>query len=85
MRSLWPFSVLARARQSKRLLILRLLAQHGKTRGLELVMLSGGKLRRGTVYVWLSELEDAGLVASARREYWITDAGRTELAREVGR
>lgn len=59
-------------------------------RGLELVKRSHGSLKRGTVYVWLTKMEDAGLVASkelpvdpntrvAPREYWATEAGIEEM------
>lgn len=40
------------------------LLQKGERYGLELIHESGGKLKRGTVYVTLGRLEDRGLVRS---------------------
>jgi DNA-binding PadR family transcriptional regulator len=81
---MWPFDT-----KKKELLILRLLADNGKMRGMELVERAAGKLGRGTIYVHLDRLEDAAQVGSAevpgvagglpQREYWITSAGRAEL------
>jgi DNA-binding PadR family transcriptional regulator len=49
--------------------ILQLLLQHGELYGLQLVELSGGKLKRGTVYVTLARMQDKHLVrCSADRE-----------------
>lgn len=49
-------------------LALRLLEDQGpELRGLELVKLSGGKLKRVTVYVLLARMEDEGLIASRRQ------------------
>ena len=42
--------------------IIELLYEHNELYGLELVKLSGGALKRGTVYVSLGRLEDKGLV-----------------------
>jgi DNA-binding PadR family transcriptional regulator len=46
------------------LLILELLGDHGPRYGLWLVEHSGGRLKRGTVYVTLGRMEDKGLVES---------------------
>ena len=46
----------------KELLILDLLAEHGKMFGLQLVRTSQGGLKRGTVYVTLGRLIDKGWV-----------------------
>lgn len=48
----------------KEALILKLLTEHGETYGLGLVASSGGKLKRGTVYVTLGRMEDKGYVES---------------------
>lgn len=48
----------------KETLILELLAEGADRFGLELVELSGGALKRGTIYVTLGRMEAAGLVAS---------------------
>lgn len=50
-------------------LILALLKQYGEQYGLDLVNLSKGVLKRGSVYVHLHRLEEAGLVTS-RAEDW---------------
>ncbi len=72
----------------KEALILELLAAAGERYGLELVEASGGRLKRGTVYVTLGRMEDKGYVASAqearspgaislpRRMYRLTPLGR---------
>jgi DNA-binding PadR family transcriptional regulator len=44
--------------------VMRLLAAGGEMYGLQLVKASAGVLKRGTVYLVLDRLEDAGLVAS---------------------
>lgn len=47
------------------LTIIELLKAHGRPMyGLDLVKASGGRLHRGTVYVDLQRLEDAGVVLS---------------------
>jgi DNA-binding PadR family transcriptional regulator len=46
--------------------ILELLAERGALYGLELVAASGGALKRGTVYVVLSRMQDKGYVSSRR-------------------
>lgn len=48
----------------KERLILELLAASGPTFGLKLIELSGGSLKRGTVYVTLGRMEAKGLVES---------------------
>ena len=72
----------------KEALILDLLATAGDRYGLELVEASGGLLKRGTVYVTLSRMEDKGYVTSVqearaagaiglpRRLYRLTALGR---------
>lgn len=72
----------------KEALILDLLAAAGDRYGLELVEASEGRLRRGTVYVTLSRMEDKGYVTSEqetkgpsaiglpRRLYRLTALGR---------
>jgi DNA-binding PadR family transcriptional regulator len=45
-------------------LILDLLAARGATYGLDLVEASGGRLKRGSVYVTLGRMEQKGLVVS---------------------
>lgn len=62
----------------KELLILRSLIRRGESYGLELVKESGGELKRGTVYVTLSRMEDRGLVESRLEE---APAGATGPAR----
>lgn len=68
--------------------VLQLLASYGPSYGLQLVERSAGRLKRGTIYVTLSRLEDRGLIVSheepgglergrlPRRVYRLTDAGR---------
>lgn len=71
-----------------RRVILELLTAHdGWSLGLDLVKASDGRLQRGTIYVFLSELEDAHCVLArpvddGRREYQITSAGRAALLRD---
>jgi PadR family transcriptional regulator, regulatory protein PadR len=72
----------------KEALILDLLAGAGDRYGLELVEASEGRLKRGTVYVTLSRMEDKGYVTSSqeakaqgaiglpRRVYRLTALGR---------
>ena len=69
-------------------LILNLLAAGRDQYGLELVNASDGRLKRGTVYVTLSRMEDKGYLTSAqeekppgaiglpRRRYQLTALGR---------
>ena len=75
-------------------LVLRLLYEHVELRGLELVKRSRGQLQRGTAYVTLGLMEDAGLVTSTeenatlynigipRRIYRLTHAGLEAVARK---
>jgi PadR family transcriptional regulator PadR len=49
-------------------LALDLLTAHGPTYGLDLVSSSGGKLKRGSVYVTLGRMEQKGLVTSRLEE-----------------
>lgn len=70
-------------------LVLHLLAGHGTTYGLDLVALSGGRLKRGSVYVTLGRMEQKGFVTSRleerpgegppRRLYALTALGRRAL------
>jgi DNA-binding PadR family transcriptional regulator len=53
---------------TKEALILELLADAGDRYGLELVEVSGGRLKRGTVYVTLGRMEDKGYVTSTQEE-----------------
>lgn len=66
------------------------LLQDGEKYGLELIKASGGKLKRGTIYVTLGRLEERGLVKSRtdkkaehpglpRPLYRLTDAGKRVL------
>lgn len=48
----------------KELLVLELLSTNGDLYGLQLVSLSDGALKRGTIYVTLGRMEDKGLVKS---------------------
>lgn len=77
----------------QQLLILSLLAEREEMYGIDLVKASDGVLGRGTVYVWLSGLQDEAMVVSRytdeppvhpgmlrRRLYRITDHGRGVLA-----
>ena len=45
-------------------LILELLATHDELFGLQMVALSGGRLKRGTVYVTLGRMQDKGYLES---------------------
>ena len=75
----------------KERLILELLDSAGPTYGLDLVVQSAGRLKRGTVYVTLGRMEQKGLVASEqepprpgaiglpRRIYRITGLGERVL------
>jgi DNA-binding PadR family transcriptional regulator len=55
-------------------LILDLLARQREMYGLELVRASGGLLKRGTIYVLLSRMEEKGFVAS-RQQFEATASG----------
>jgi DNA-binding PadR family transcriptional regulator len=48
----------------KEAFILELLARDGESYGLQLVAVSKGRLKRGTVYVTLGRMEDKGYVTS---------------------
>jgi DNA-binding PadR family transcriptional regulator len=54
--------MLERLPSKKEMTILELLAQRGTLYGLELVGLSNGSLKRGTIYVTLGRMQDKGLV-----------------------
>lgn len=65
-------------------LILTLLTSRGSCYGLELVEASGGKLKRGGIYVTLGRMEEKGLVKSTpseagRRLYKPTGLGERAL------
>lgn len=74
-------------------LILQLMSENGfrEVYGLELLRLSNGGIKRGTVYTTLQRMEDKGFVTSrqedkpddvsgiARRMYEITGAGQRAL------
>jgi DNA-binding PadR family transcriptional regulator len=76
---------------AKESLILSLLAERGSLYGLELVALSDNRLKRGTVYVTLSRMQDKGFVRTLedrspeehaglpRPKYRITAAGERAL------
>lgn len=79
--------------------ILEILTAHGRAMfGLEIVKASNGRVERGTVYVHLQRLEDAGWVLSSeeslaevlphvgipRRLYRLRPGGPKETAPEVG-
>ncbi len=52
----------------KETVILTLLAEHGEMYGLELVSASGGRVKRGTVYVTLGRMEEKGYLESRQEE-----------------
>jgi PadR family transcriptional regulator, regulatory protein PadR len=56
---------MARFPSEKEALVLDLLSEHGRLYGLELVGLSAGRLKRGTVYVTLSRMVDKGLILAS--------------------
>lgn len=61
--------------------ILALLAEHGPMTGLGLIRASDGEFGRGTVYVWLTHLVDAGHVEKLEgRKYGIAEDGRRARA-----
>ncbi|MFA6296864.1 MAG: helix-turn-helix transcriptional regulator [Patescibacteria group bacterium] len=52
------------------ILILEILQENGNEMyGLDIIERSSGKLKRGTVYVWLDQLEDRNDIASRREEH----------------
>ena len=75
--------------------ILKLLSQHEPLGGLELVRKSNGLLKRSSIYVILSRLEESGLVESKyvdtpkgergprRRQFVLTVNGKAELAERL--
>lgn len=77
-------------KKSKAHEVLELLRDNHEMFGLELVNASDGKLKRGTIYVTLSRMEDNGWLKSQveepdgqpgmpRRLYSLTNAGKREL------
>jgi DNA-binding PadR family transcriptional regulator len=60
-----------------RITILELLEEHGSSYGLELIRYSGGRLKRGTIYIALGQLEERGLLRSTMRK----DASHSGLPR----
>lgn len=52
----------------KRTAILEILADGEWYYGLDIVERSNGRLRVGTVYVWLSRMQDAGLIEGQKEE-----------------
>jgi DNA-binding PadR family transcriptional regulator len=66
-------------------LILSLLSTNGASYGLQLVEASGGRLKRGGIYVTLGKMEEKGLVSSTlqddgRRIYELEGLGHRALA-----
>jgi DNA-binding PadR family transcriptional regulator len=66
-------------------LILSLLSTNGASYGLQLVEASGGRLKRGGIYVTLGKMEGKGLVSSTlqddgRRIYELEGLGHRALA-----
>jgi DNA-binding PadR family transcriptional regulator len=66
-------------------LILSLLSNGGPSYGLQLVAASGGRLKRGGIYVTLGKMEEKGLVSSSaqpdgRRIYELKGLGLRALA-----
>lgn len=66
-------------------LILSLLSTDGASYGLQLVEASGGRLKRGGIYVTLGKMEEKGLVSSTlqddgRRIYELEGLGHRALA-----
>ena len=70
---------------AKETLILEILSDNGREMyGLDIIERSDGKLRRGTVYVWLSRLENSAYVASREETYaeqWYAESLRRRLYR----
>jgi DNA-binding PadR family transcriptional regulator len=71
-------------------IIAQLLRTHRRAYGRELIELSGGALRIGTVYVTLQRMQEAGFITSqaettlerAKRFYTLTEYGRAVLSAE---
>ena len=66
-------------------LVLSLLSTNGASYGLQLVEASGGRLKRGGIYVTLGKMEEKGLVSSSlqddgRRIYDLEGLGHRALA-----
>lgn len=66
-------------------LVLSLLSTNGASYGLQLVEASGGRLKRGGIYVTLGKMEEKGLVSSSlqddgRRIYELEGLGHRALA-----
>jgi DNA-binding PadR family transcriptional regulator len=66
-------------------LVLSLLSTNGACYGLQLVEASGGRLKRGGIYVTLGKMEEKGLVSSTlqddgRRIYELEGLGHRALA-----
>ena len=75
----------SRARSRARAEVIRQLSDGEWHRGLDMVKASNGLLRRGTVYVHLTDLEDKGLIES-RPEEPLTEGGpRARSYRSKGR
>ena len=70
---------------AKEMLILEILSDNGREMyGLDIIERSDGKLRRGTVYVCLSRLENSAYVASREETYaeqWYAESLRRRLYR----
>ena len=78
---------------TKQNLILQILSQHGEMSGLDIVKASSGRLRRGTVYVHLSQLESQRLISAReilsqktpgmpKRLYSLTMDGFTAISKQ---
>lgn len=75
---------------SLEMFILDLLSEHRKMYGLEMVDASGGRLKRGSVYVTLGRMEDKGYITAMevdgegqgppRNVYHVTGHGARVLA-----
>lgn len=53
---------------TKEALIMQLLVRNGETFGLKMVEQSEGELKRGTVYVTLSRMEEKGYISSRQED-----------------
>ena len=60
---------------AKEALILRLLVNAGEMYGLQLVAASGRRLKRGTVYVTLTRMEEKGYIVSRAERRGRTEGG----------
>ena len=61
-----------------------LVSARGEMYGLQLVDVSGGALKRGTIYVTLSRLEDKGYISSRREAETIGGASARRLYKTTG-